>query len=314
MSAVQTIPGHIAGRPGREWLISMRLSLIEARPVVAVMFTLRYLTAAVLAQGADRAAVVRVLAGAAIWVLAVLSTYIVNGTMDVAEDRINGSRRPIASGRLPMAAARRIAAAAEVIAVAGSLALGSAFACLVLAFLVVGYLYSAPPCCAKRHAAACALTGVLLALLTYCAAYAAAGAHRVSRASVIFCVIMSLWTGIVGSIVKDIPDVIGDMAAGRRTIAVMLGETGARTLACAAALAIGVSFTAVAMLAAPVLLAPSVAALAGALLVAIITAMPLSGGASDRGRRPYKAFMMTQYTVHICMLAIVAWHALAVAW
>jgi 4-hydroxybenzoate polyprenyltransferase len=289
------------------------LCLIEARPVVAVMFALRYLTAAMLAGGADRLQLVRVLAGAVVWEFVVLSSYILNGTMDVAEDRINGSRRPIASGRLPLAVARRAAGASAVIAVAGGLALGSAFGCLVVAFLSVGYLYSAPRCCAKRHAAACALAGVLLALLTYGAACAAARASSVSRACVIFCVMMALWTGIVGSIAKDIPDVVGDMAAGRRTIAVMLGETGARALACAAALAIGAACTAAAAVAAPLLLAPAVATLGGALLVAIVAARALSGGAPDRRRWPYRAFMVTQYAVHLCMLAILAWPALTLA-
>jgi 4-hydroxybenzoate polyprenyltransferase len=315
MSTVQRIhrraAGQIAGYPKGELLGSLRLCLIEARPVVAVMFALRYLAAAALAGAGQRTTVVHVLAGAVVWELAVLSTYIVNGTMDVAEDRINRSNRPIASGRLALVSARRAAVASAVGAVVGGLALGPAFCCLVLAFLGVGYLYSAPPLCAKRNAVSCALTGVLLALLTYGAAYAAAGNGSVSRTGMIFCVVTALWTGIVGSVTKDIPDTVGDMAAGRRTTAVMLGETGVRILACGAAVTIGAAFTGAAALAAPVLLPSAAAMLGGALLVSIV-ACPARPGASttpgtDRRRQPYRAFMVTQYVTHLCLIVILIW-------
>ena len=296
---------------------SLRLCLIEARPVVAVMFALRYLAAAALAGGAERMTLVHVLTGAVVWELAVLSTYIANGTMDVAEDRVNRSCRPIASGRLTLASARWAAAACAVGAAAGGLALGGTFCCLVLAFLGVGYLYSGPPLRAKRNAASCALTGMLLALLTYGAAYAAAGAGSVSRTGMIFCVATALWTGIVGSLTKDVPDAAGDMAAGRRTIPVMLGETRARILVCVAAVTIGGAFIVVAVLAAPVLLASAATMLGGALLVSIVTC-PVRPGASalpgnDRKRRPYRAFMVTQYATHLCLIVILIWPVLVLA-
>jgi 4-hydroxybenzoate polyprenyltransferase len=317
MSAVQRIPGRaVAADPGRALLSSLRLCLTEARPVVAVMFALRYLTAAAVAGGFERATLPRVLAGSAIWVLAVLSTYVINGTTDVAEDRANHSRRPIASGRLSPATARRAAGVSAVAAVAGGLVLGGGFCCLVLAFLGAGYLYSAPPVCAKRYAATSALTGVLLALLTYGAACAAARAGPGGRTGVIFCVAAALWTGIVGSITKDIPDAAGDMAAGRRTIAVTLGETASRRLACAAAVTLGAAFTAAAGLAGSLLVAPAAAMLAGALLVSVVTWPGRPGGASARlgggGRAPYRAFMATQYAAHLCMLLILVLRALTV--
>jgi 4-hydroxybenzoate polyprenyltransferase len=315
MSAVQKIPrrtaGQAAGYPMGELLGSLRLCLIEARPVVAVMFALRYLAAAALAGAGQRTTVVHVLAGAVLWELAVLSTYIVNGTTDVAEDRINRSNRPIASGRLALVSARRAAVVSAVGAVAGGLALGPVFCCLVLAFLGVGYLYSAPPLCAKRNAVTCALTGVLLALLTYVAAYAAAGDGSVSRTGMIFCVVTALWTGIVGSVTKDIPDAVGDKAAGRRTTAVMLGEAGARILACGVAVTIGAAFTGAAALAAPVLLPAAAAMLGGAVLVSIVTcparrAAPATAG-TGRGRQPYRAFMVTQYLTHLCLIVTLTW-------
>jgi 4-hydroxybenzoate polyprenyltransferase len=319
MSMVQRIPGRATARIGglsaRELLDSLRLCLIEARPVVSVMFALRYLAAAALAWGAGRTTLVHILAGAAVWELAVLSTYILNGTMDVAEDRVNRSRRPIASGRLALSSARWAAAVSAVGALAGGLALGRTFCCLVLAFLAVGYAYSAPPLCAKRNAASSALTGVLLALLTYGAAYAAAGAGTVSSTGMIFCGATALWTGIVGSVTKDIPDAAGDKAAGRRTTAVLLGETGARILACGVALTIGAGFIVAAVLAAPVLLTPAVAMLCGALLVSLVT-RPARPGAvsrpgSDRRRRPYRAFMLTQYATHLGLIMILAAMVLA---
>jgi 4-hydroxybenzoate polyprenyltransferase len=312
MSAVQKIPRHAggqaAGYPIAELLGSLRLCLIEARPVVTVMFALRYLAAAALATAGQRTTVAHVLAGAVVWELAVLSIYIANGTMDVAEDRINRSGRPIASGRLALVSARRAAMVSAAGAVAGGLALGPAFCCLVLAFLGVGYLYSAPPLCAKRNAVSCALSGVLLALLTYGAAFAAAGDGSVSRTGMIFCVAAALWTGVVGSVTKDIPDAVGDKAAGRRTTAVMLGETGARILACGVAVTIGAAFTGAAAPAAPVLLPAAAAMLGGAVLVSIVTCparpgAPATPGAGRR-RQPYRMFMVTQYMTHLCLIVI----------
>jgi len=315
MNALQGIPGRaVAANPGRELLSSLRLCLTEARPVVAVMFALRYLTAAAVAGGFERATLARALAGSAIWVLAVLSTYLMNGTTDVAEDRVNHSRRPIASGRLAPATARRAAGLSAVAAVAGGLVLGGGFCLLVVAFLGVGYLYSAPPVCAKRYAATSALTGVMLALLTYGAAWAAAGAGPAGRTGVIFCAGAALWTGIVGSITKDIPDAAGDMAAGRRTIAVRLGETASRRLACGAAVTIGAGFAVAAGLAGSLLVFPAAAMLGGALLVSVVTWPWRPGAASARpgggGRAPYRAFMATQYAAHLCLLLILVLRAL----
>ena len=51
--------------------------------------------------------------------------YILNGIMDIKEDQVNGSSRPVASGKLKVAQAAGAADGLAVLSVVGSLALGS---------------------------------------------------------------------------------------------------------------------------------------------------------------------------------------------
>src|ERR1041385_6445866 len=78
------------------------LCVIEARPIVLLIYTLRFIVGCVLVDPMQQPPqswrpVVAVLS----WLLAIGSVYLFDGVADVLEDRLNRSSRPIASGRPP---------------------------------------------------------------------------------------------------------------------------------------------------------------------------------------------------------------------
>jgi 4-hydroxybenzoate polyprenyltransferase len=300
-NARSDVPVNLARRTAS----AFAMCVVEARPTVLGIFLLRFLTGCVLVAGPSGSPR-RVVAGAVLWELAILSVYVLNGTMDVHEDRVNASRRPIAGGALSPRTAGRVAWGAAAVSVCGSTALGSRFTGAVVAVLVVGYLYSAPPLYLKRRAVGTSAVGALLGLLSYMAGHFANAGSPAGGALPVFAIVMSLWMALVGAPTKDLPDVVGDAAAGRRTLAVLVEESKLRVVVSATALGLAAALLAAGTLT-PVLLAPGLALLIGA---AATTFLCLSRGTRhgrDRRRRPYKAFMATQYLAHLA--ALVAVHA-----
>lgn len=282
------------------------MCVTEARPVVLGMFGLRFCCGALLAAPAAAVATgERLLVGLVAWELAVVSVYLLNGVQDVAEDRVNRSARPIARGDLPpqVALAAAVSCAAGALLASG-LAGGPLAALLVAAFLALGVLYSCPPVPFKSSATGSAVSGTLFGLLSYCAGLAAPGGQGPQATWLAFALPMALWTGLVGSLTKDLSDVAGDAAAGRRTAPVVFGVAAARHAAVltAGGIAIGLAATAGSM--APELLPAAVTAAAGAALVARACRRPLPP-AGVRDRAAYRAFMVTQYAAHVCALAAV---------
>lgn len=281
----------------------LRLSWIEARPVVQLMFLLRFLTAvtitaAVSAGSGGHVVVHKVVLSAAAWVCATWFTYLLNGLCDQVEDKGNGSRRPIATGALPVPEARRIAAGLAIAAVVFASLTTHWVAVCVLVMLTLGWSYSA----GQRPQKATPIGFVVVVFgggtVTYLAGAQAAGGAPGRELLVLMCS-MSLWMALAGS-TKDLSDVDGDRAAGRRTLPVILGDHLARRVM--AALTVGVGLL---MLAATQAFAPGLAPLAWLLLIgasAVATALMIncSGPANrDRRRLPYRLFMITQWTVHI---------------
>lgn len=132
----------------RRCLRYVHLSLVEARPVVQIVFLMRFTVGAAFSSH-DLADGTHLAAGVLVWWLAVVAAYLVNGVLDVKEDRANGSARPIARGDLP----ERTAAMLTAVAAAGSLLLSLCVPGLtvwVALLLLLGWLYSAPPFPAKR--------------------------------------------------------------------------------------------------------------------------------------------------------------------
>lgn len=288
---------------GRGWRTGAHC-IIEARPSVLVIFLLRYLASGALAHGAHPA-LARVIGGGFAWVVAIFAIYLFNGVMDIEEDRINGSGRPIARGALPAGIAARVAAGAAVVSLVTSVLLGAGLIWPVAAVLVTGFLYSGPPCFFKRQVPGTTAVCVSLGLLTYWAgvcASTAAGWRFPGVTWLVFVLTMSGWMGLVGAPAKDLGDVEGDRAAGRRTVPVILGERRARAVIAAAAVAAGVAFWGAGVLLATSLIVPAVVLSGGGVAVAVMSASPLSRGDRRRRRLPYRIFMITQFAVHLSLL------------
>jgi 4-hydroxybenzoate polyprenyltransferase len=287
---------------GHPFAQTIRLCLVEARPCVLGIFLLRFLTgAALVVPAARQASSVRFLAAALVCQFAIFFVYLFNGVMDVREDRVNGSCRPIAHGDLCPRAAASVAFAAAALALGGGLALGSPTSWTVPAALLLGYGYSGPPWYLKRSPTGTSLVVMLSGLLTYYTGFAVSSGGWVhpGRALPIVAVVMSLWMGLVGAPAKDLSDIAGDAVAGRRGTAVVHGAARARLQVAAGAVGLAVAFLTLAVAAAPLLLPAAAVLLAGSTAVAILSLDRLSHGSRSRCRRPYRAFMTTQYVVHL---------------
>ncbi len=285
------------------------LCLAEARPSVLLVTLLRFLAGAVLGAASGPGHPVAMAVGAITFELAIFSCYLLNGVMDLPEDRINGSRRPLARGALPPAVALRVAGGAAALSLAGAMALGPGIAVAVTVLLAIGYLYSCPPWYLKRQSFGTAVAGISSGLLAYYggkAAYTGQGGADLTLILAVFALAMSLWIGLVGALTKDLPDVQGDAEAGRRTLAVVIKEPLLRLLISILALAIGGTFLIVAMLITPVLWWLAMMQLAGAIAVAALSLSSVSRGSKKRRRRPYRAFMVTQHMINLAVLLAAA--------
>ena len=277
---------------------------LEARPAVQGIFLLRFLAGASFAHPlfADGLSF-SLWGGAALWVCVTLSVYILNGVMDIEEDRINGSSRPVARGKLSVSQAAGAAAGLAAVSLVGSFAWGSLMAGSVAVALALGWLYSGPPLRLKRWPTGLAAVAILGGLITYNAGYAANGAGGDVRSFFVFAAVTALWMGLVGQ-TKDLSDIEGDEQAGRRSGPVIWGEEVSRLVFSGAALSLGGGCLLSAATFAPSLLIPAFVLTFGAVAVAVITLGPWSRGDKSRRRRPYKVFMLTQYGV---ALAVMNW-------
>jgi 4-hydroxybenzoate polyprenyltransferase len=294
-------------RNQKSLLSIIRMSVTEARPSVLGMFMLRYATGAVLAFGQVTAcALVHIVAAGLSLELTVFSIYLFNGVMDVAEDRINGSRRPIARGDLPQGSALWIAIGSAASAFVGGFLLGGQLTWLLPALIFLGFAYSAPPFYLKRHVLTTIMTGFLLGWLSYSVGNAAAGKSFLTGENLLFAGALSAWTALVGSMAKDLPDALGDAAAGRRTVATLLGERRIRIVMPVTVFALSTGFLVCAAVTDTLLVWPAAAMTVGATAVtrATLKVRPASDRRERRG--PYRAFMITQYAAHLCLLAAVA--------
>lgn len=289
-------PAHMALR----WAGVLRLAVLEARPSVQVVFLLRFSSAAALigVRSAGRFAL-----GALVWELAILGIYLYNGVADVTEDRLNGTGRPIATGLLPVETARRVSLAVAAAAVLGAELFDRPMALPVLGMLLLGALYSLPRYGFRRTPAGAFLVVILGGLLTYEAGCVAAERPVPSPDVLALAACMATWMALVGTVTKDLSDVRGDAAAGRRSIPVLLGEDRARRLAVVFALAVAGAFMLVGRQR-PVLLPGAIVAVAGALALALATVSRLGPAVTERAesRSEYRLFMITQQCVHAALL------------
>jgi 4-hydroxybenzoate polyprenyltransferase len=282
---------------------SVGLAWKEARPLVQVIFQMRFLAAALLAirAGAGTPHGGRLVVGALAWLCSTWHVYLLNGLSDGTSDRLNGSTRPLASDRLSIGAAQKVLAALTVLALGLGALGGWQLLVLVTAMLGLGYGYSAGPWPLKASVPG-AMTVILAGGLgTYLAGWYAAGGAAPTAGFLIVAGAMSLWMALAG-MAKDRPDVDGDRAAGRRTLPILLGERRTRLLI--AALALGVAVTALLIALGNHVQRP----FAGTLLVgACLMAVRLIARQGPDRRRPYRLFMATQYAAHLMVIGESCW-------
>lgn len=242
-----------------------------------------------------------VICGAIGWIAASFACYLYNGTSDLVEDRLNGSTRPMARGALPATLGRRISLSAAIFSLLLVTVAHPAVMLPVAALLFLAYGYGAPSMGLKRSVAGVFLSGFGVGALGYTAGLLAAGPNWPSAPALLFVIVMSLWTGLVGQ-TKDLPDLAGDRAAGRRTLPVILGDARARCLLGAVALVLGFGYLLMVMLSAPGLRFSALITAAGASGVA--AALWLARHDTDRYRRrgAYRIFMVTQYAAAITII------------
>lgn len=267
------------------------LCFLEARPAVQGIFLLRFLAGASLA---GTLANWWVWGSAAIWGCAVWAIYLLNGVTDAEEDRINASSRPISRGALsPRTAALGVAVLATA-SLAGAFVSGNPAWWSVAALLALGWLYSAPPLRLKRWPAGLVAVVVPAGLLTFYVGHAASGGEENRLDLLVFATVMTLWMALVGQ-TKDLPDAAGDAQTGRRSLPVVWGEDASRLAFSAVALLLAVTLVSCALSVAPDLLPPGIVVAFGALAVAATALGGRSRGSDAGRRRPYGAFMLTQY-------------------
>jgi 4-hydroxybenzoate polyprenyltransferase len=285
---------------------SLRLAWREARPVVQLIFMLRFLAGAALgaAYVGEVAAVTAVVAGLS-WLATTWAVYLINGVADVVEDRANGSTRPIATGELSENTAERIVWGLGTTGLVLGALVSPVMLLLVALMLGVGWAYSLGPRPCKQNMPGFLVSVVALGLLTYLGGWHAAGAGEPRGPILLFGIMMSLWMGLAGS-TKDLSDTRGDRLAGRRTLPVLLGEWRARAVMAAAASVVGWSFVIFGAGWFGRLLPVAVVVCAGATVLSLVALSRLGDGDRAAKRRPYRVFMATQYAAHVTLFACLA--------
>jgi 4-hydroxybenzoate polyprenyltransferase len=302
---IVTMLGRTDTRPCDSLTIrsTLVMSLVEARPIVQVVFLMRFASAAVsVNRQLTPGGILRLLGGLLAWECAVVAIYLFNGARDVVEDRINGSRRPIAQHRLPAERAVQAAVWATAAALAAGLLAGGPLTLFLLGLLVLGYLYSAPPFDLRKRLLGANTVATLGGLLTYSAGYLHQRGSTPVAPLLVLAVSMSLWMGVIGAVTKDFGDAAGDRAAGRRTLLAVYGERPMRWFVALAAPGLGIGFLLAAGSWATGLFWPAMVTLVGGVLVGLLTVSPLARGSRSRLRLPYQAFMATQLTAHLLIL------------
>jgi homogentisate phytyltransferase/homogentisate geranylgeranyltransferase len=157
----------------------------------------------------------------------------VNQIEDVAIDRINKPRLPIAAGDLSPRAAKAIVVTCTVVPVGLALTQGAVEVAAVGLALLVGLAYSTPPLHLKRHpiAAALAICGVRSVVVNL-----GVGLHFSLAMTGERTVVEPVWAltlfvipfSLAIAVLKDVPDAEGDRAHRIATFTVRLG--GARVL------------------------------------------------------------------------------------
>jgi 4-hydroxybenzoate polyprenyltransferase len=303
---VTTLSVEAASRDVGLRISQVLLCVVEARPVVLLIYVMRFAVAFALAYpDAPIPVSWRFPVALTTWLAVAGSVYLFDGVMDVVEDRANGSARPIARGALPVRVAATVSAIWAGISVIGAILLGAPYVFLVPFALLLGYAYSGALLRLKRWSLAAGVTVLIAGGLTFLAGGAVRGGLPTSTRLFVFAIAMSAWMGLVGAVAKDFADVPGDLHSGRRTCAVVKGVHFAARRLSVNALLVAAGFVVVAALVDRLLLWPATAVLLGAVAIALACR---PGPAEARPRRPYRTFMVTQYAAHVGTLLAIVMH------
>lgn len=279
---------------------------IEARPSVQAVSMLRFLAGALLGgfdELAPRAG--QLLFGGLGWLCATVAVYVYNGVADRTEDVGNGSRRPIARGQLPVRFAVPATSALTLISLGSAVFLGTAQLVMTLVYLAVGYAYSARPYPLKRGYYTTAPAVAVLGLTTYASGCLDAG-HHLGPPLLVFAGANAAWMALVGAISKDLSDIAGDEAAGRRSLPVLLGVRPTLRLLALGAAVVPAGFALAAGAWAVTLLWCAAAMVPGAGIVAATSLRTSADDTRARRRLPYRAFMWTQHLNHVVLICVLA--------
>lgn len=270
----------------------------ESRPMVQLVFMLRFVAAASLFQHPRLMA-----AQAAVgWVLISAAFYVLNGISDVVGDRENGSTRPLAAGVLGVRAALSAAIGCGVVGVAVCFAASTACGDLSCALGALGVAYSVGPRL-KSNAFTASLTIGTGAGLTYIAGWSVNGDASGGRIG--FAVALSCWISAACA-TKDFSDVEGDRLTGRRTLATLLGvRVASRVVSLLSVMAAACLMTTAWLTNFEILPALVVVVGSWALPAAGSRAAVAAGRTSQRSA--YRVYMATQYAVNGSMMMGTVW-------
>ncbi|MCE7002297.1 UbiA family prenyltransferase [Kibdelosporangium philippinense] len=238
------------------------------------------------------------LTGLAAWVPVVAAIYLINGIADIEGDQRNGSKRPIATGALSVEAAWRAVGWLVLFGLSAAALVSYEMVALSLVMLAVGWAYSCGPWPLKNTVAGVLIGGSVLGFLTYLAGFVATPGGVLSVDFLVLAGGLSLWMGVVGGFTKDLKDVPGDRAAGRRTLPVRLGVRRAAVVAAVVAVVFALLYAGLVSSVAVALVPHSIGLFLGALAVAAIAGQPPGEGRTVP-KWPYRAFMITQYFANL---------------
>lgn len=264
--------------------------------MVIGVFALRFVVGTALVAGADWSTPVLWTAGVS-WVLAVWAVYLINGISDVEGDRLNGSSRPLATGRLGERQAIVIAVALLSVSLLIATFFSGPFLLAVVAFVCLGLVYSIGPWAAKKAGVAALTVAAAGVFLTYLAA-ARVVSDQIPPSAFAFALVAASWIAVVGH-TKDFGDVAGDAAEGRRTLPVVLGEDRARAFV---AVGTGAVSVVAIVLGSVVEQLRSLLVLGGAGPIVIVMLFIARTGDRDTAKRPYRSFMIGQYALNVVAL------------
>lgn len=268
------------------------LAFVEARPVVQMVFLLRFSVGTSLG-GIDTPKMAQHLLGGAAWFAAVWFVYLLNGISDVVGDRRNGSRRPLASGALDVPFALNLCLLLAVASVLTATLLSSSFVLLVTCMLLLGVVYSVGRGAAKKSAFFALTVAALGAILTYAAGSDAAGG--IGSQTWAFASVTGAWIATAGH-TKDLGDEPGDLESGRRTLPIMLGDSRARGVIAIASIAVGAAALAVVFTTAGL---ESLACIVPGAVALCISLARTKNNLPASSKAPYRTFMLVQYIVNL---------------